>query len=75
LLAQTLFSLSHKAVNFFVQLSQLASFLAINKGLLKDEPTMEPPEKAVAGITSARNNPKLSAAFLTFMVCGLMMVL
>jgi hypothetical protein len=56
LLAHTLNSLSHEAVNFFKQMSHLTSSLAKTKG--------ESPEKADAGMASAKSNPSDSATFL-----------
>jgi hypothetical protein len=58
LLAHTLNSLSHEAANFFKQVSHLTSSLATTKG--------ESPEKAGAGMASAKNNPTVSAMFLMF---------
>jgi hypothetical protein len=62
LLAHTLNSLSHEAVNFFKQVSHLTSSLATTKGVFKGES----PEKAGAGMASAKNNPTVSAMFLMF---------
>jgi hypothetical protein len=58
LLEHTLNSLSQEAVNFFKQMSHLTSSLAKTKG--------ESPEKAGAGMASAKTNPSVSATFLMF---------
>jgi hypothetical protein len=54
-----------------MQLSHLASSLATTKGLFEAEFKGESPEKAVAGMASAKNNPSVSTAFLMFIVLTL----